>query len=80
MKLYKEKYAGKANAKATRNGGHDCRKVQTNGSYKKNDNRKKKGNNKPNNNRSSGKQIQQPKKTNEKKSFFGRLKSLFSKK
>lgn len=80
MKLYKEKYAGKANAKATRNGGHDSRKVQTNGSYKKNDNRKKKGNNKPNNNRSSGKQIQQPKKTNEKKSFFGRLKSLFSKK
>ena len=80
MKLYKEKYAGKANAKATRNGGHDSRKVQTNGSYKKNDNRKKKGNNKPNNNRSLGKQIQQPKKTNEKKSFFGRLKSLFSKK
>ena len=31
MKLYKEKYAGKANAKATRNGGHDSRKVQTNG-------------------------------------------------
>ena len=80
MKLYKEKYAGKANAKATRNGGHDSHKKQTNGSYKKSDNRKKKGNGKPNNNRSSGKQIQQPKNTNEKKSFFGKLKSLFSKK
>lgn len=79
MKLYREKYAGAANAKAS---GAPCKENQgkhTNGSYgKKKGKDFKKGNE---NNRSSvnAKPVQ-GKKTNEKKSFFGKLKSLFGKK
>ena len=79
MKLYREKYAGAANAKAS---GAPCKENQgkhTNGSYGKNKGKDfKKGNE---NNRSSvnAKPVQ-GKKTNEKKSFFGKLKSLFGKK
>ena len=83
MKLYKEKYAGKANAKASKNGGHEGYRPKTNGSSPNKNGKKSSRNGKKNfnnNNRSSVKQTQQPKKTNEKKSFFGKLKSLFSKK
>ncbi len=83
MKLYKEKYAGKANAKASKNGGHEGNRPKTNGSSPNKNGKKSSKNGKKNfnnNNRSLVKQTQQPKKTNEKKSFFGKLKSLFSKK
>ncbi|MDO4507345.1 MAG: DEAD/DEAH box helicase [Spirochaetales bacterium] len=79
MKHYKEKYAGAANSKASGSYSKSNQGKKTNGSYgKKNGKDFKKGNK---NNRSSvnSKPIQ-GKKTNEKKSFFGKLKSLFSKK
>lgn len=79
MKHYKEKYAGAANSKASGSYSKSNQGKKTNGSYgKKNGKDFKKGNK---NNRSlvNSKPVQ-GKKTNEKKSFFGKLKSLFSKK
>lgn len=78
MKLYKEKYAGSANSNASRqeNG------KKTNGSsYNGKGKKPYKGKNSRGNSRSLVKsQPVQAKKTNEKKSFFGKLKSLFGKK
>ena len=79
MKLYREKYAGAANAKAS---GAPCKENQgkhTNGSYGKNKGKNFKKGNKNNRSSVNAKPVQ-GKKTNEKKSFFGKLKSLFGKK
>ena len=81
MKLYREKYAGAANTKASSGQNKGTKTRQTNVSYGNGKKSRKNGNRKNNgNNRSSAKQNQQTKKTNEKKSILGRLKSLFSKK
>lgn len=81
MKLYREKYAGAANTKASSGQNKGTKARQTNVSYGNGKKSRKNGNRKNNgNNRSSVKQNQQTKKTNEKKSILGRLKSLFSKK
>ena len=81
MKLYREKYAGAANTKASSGQNKGTKTRQTNVSYGNGKKSRKNGNKKNNgNNRSSVKQNQQTKKTNEKKSILGRLKSLFSKK
>ncbi len=79
MKLYREKYAGAANAKAS---GAPCKENQgkhTNGSYGKKKGKDFKKGSKNNRSSVNAKPVQ-GKKTNEKKSFFGKLKSLFGKK
>ena len=79
MKLYREKYAGAANAKAS---GAPCKENQgkhTNGSYGKKKGKDFKKGNKNKRSSVNAKPVQ-GKKTNEKKSFFGKLKSLFGKK
>ena len=79
MKLYREKYAGAANAKASGAPYKENQGKHTNGSYGKKKGKDFKKENK--NNRSSvNARPVQGKKTNEKKSFFGKLKSLFGKK
>ncbi|MCQ2242139.1 DEAD/DEAH box helicase [Treponema sp.] len=79
MKHYKEKYAGGANTKASSGNPYENRGKKTNGSYKKNKKDFKKNGKKNNRSVVESKAVQ-PKKTNEKKSIFGKIKSLFGKK
>lgn len=79
MKLYREKYAGAANAKASGAPYKENQGKHTNGSYGKNKGKDFKKGNKNNRSSVNTKPVQ-GKKTNEKKSFFGKLKSLFGKK
>ncbi len=79
MKLYREKYAGAANAKASGAPYKENQGKHTNGSYGKNKGKDFKKGNKNNRSLVNAKPVQ-GKKTNEKKSFFGKLKSLFGKK
>ena len=79
MKLYREKYAGAANAKASGAPHKENQGKHTNGSYGKNKGKDFKKGNKNNRSLVNAKPVQD-KKTNEKKSFFGKLKSLFGKK
>ena len=79
MKLYREKYAGAANAKASGAPYKENQGKHTNGSYGKNKEKDFKKGNKNDRSSVNAKPVQ-GKKTNEKKSFFGKLKSLFGKK